>query len=245
MLDLRPPRMERSQPTSGRRATPADINRNGRPTSIGTGGRHQIGTPGRHDRNPQFGCVAPCVTGGDVAFSPAKTPKILPATKLGTSMGVEAHGPSAARGGPVCSNASSFAAFSCASSFEGSAVFLLRAAGAGFATSARVGVSSLRMVATRAENSSDDALGGSCGAAALERTEAEILGVDGMAHLVLQPACHHRKRRESAANTPIGDRRGPTTRQFLPGSAISAGLARLIHRGGQLLAPDRWKRERQ
>jgi len=37
--------MERSHPTSGRSATPADINRNGRPTSIGTGGRHQSECP--------------------------------------------------------------------------------------------------------------------------------------------------------------------------------------------------------
>jgi Protein of unknown function DUF86 len=37
--------MERSRPTSGRSATPADINRNGRPTSIGTGGRHQSECP--------------------------------------------------------------------------------------------------------------------------------------------------------------------------------------------------------
>src|SRR5271169_3080360 len=37
--------MERSQPTSGRPATPADFNRNGRPTSIGTGGRHQSECP--------------------------------------------------------------------------------------------------------------------------------------------------------------------------------------------------------
>ena len=34
-------------------ATPADIDRNGRPTSIGTGGRHQVGMPGRLRRNPQ------------------------------------------------------------------------------------------------------------------------------------------------------------------------------------------------
>src|SRR5215813_14913634 len=37
--------MERSHPSSGRSATPADINRNGRPTSIGTGGRHQSECP--------------------------------------------------------------------------------------------------------------------------------------------------------------------------------------------------------
>jgi hypothetical protein len=37
--------MERSQPSSGRSATPADISRNGRPTSIGTGGRHQSECP--------------------------------------------------------------------------------------------------------------------------------------------------------------------------------------------------------
>jgi hypothetical protein len=37
--------MERSQPSSGRSATPADIIRNGRPTSIGTGGRHQSECP--------------------------------------------------------------------------------------------------------------------------------------------------------------------------------------------------------
>ena len=37
--------MERSRPTSGRPATPADINRNGRPTSIGTGGRLQSECP--------------------------------------------------------------------------------------------------------------------------------------------------------------------------------------------------------
>ena len=39
------PVMERSHPTSGRPATPADINRNGRPTSIGTSGRHQSECP--------------------------------------------------------------------------------------------------------------------------------------------------------------------------------------------------------
>src|SRR6516164_9346983 len=37
--------MERSCPTSGRPATPADINRNSRPTSIGTRGRHQSECP--------------------------------------------------------------------------------------------------------------------------------------------------------------------------------------------------------
>src|SRR3954470_22339471 len=37
--------MERSHPSSGRSATPADISRNGRPTSIGTGGRHQSECP--------------------------------------------------------------------------------------------------------------------------------------------------------------------------------------------------------
>jgi hypothetical protein len=37
--------MERSHPSSRRSATPADINRNGRPTSIGTGGRHQSECP--------------------------------------------------------------------------------------------------------------------------------------------------------------------------------------------------------
>ena len=31
---------------------PADINRNGRPTWIGSGGRHHFGMPGRHRRNP-------------------------------------------------------------------------------------------------------------------------------------------------------------------------------------------------
>ena len=52
-LDRPTAEMERSHPTSGRPATPADINRNGRPTSIGTGGRLRIGMPGRHHRNPQ------------------------------------------------------------------------------------------------------------------------------------------------------------------------------------------------
>jgi hypothetical protein len=37
--------MERSHPPSGRSATPADINRNDRPTSIGIGGRHQSECP--------------------------------------------------------------------------------------------------------------------------------------------------------------------------------------------------------
>src|SRR3954447_3027584 len=37
--------MERSHPSSGRSATPADINRNARPTSFGTGGRHQSECP--------------------------------------------------------------------------------------------------------------------------------------------------------------------------------------------------------
>src|SRR6516162_3390714 len=44
-LDPMHPVMERSHPTSGRPATPADINRNGRPTSIGTSGRHQSECP--------------------------------------------------------------------------------------------------------------------------------------------------------------------------------------------------------
>ena len=44
-LDPVQPPMERSHPSSGRSATPADINRNGRPTSIGTGGRHQSECP--------------------------------------------------------------------------------------------------------------------------------------------------------------------------------------------------------
>ena len=44
-LDPLQPIMERSHPSSGRSATPADINRNGRPTSIGTGGRHQSECP--------------------------------------------------------------------------------------------------------------------------------------------------------------------------------------------------------
>src|SRR5215469_720690 len=44
-LDPMQPVMERSHPTSGRSATPADINRNGRPTSIGTSGRHQSECP--------------------------------------------------------------------------------------------------------------------------------------------------------------------------------------------------------
>ena len=43
--------MESSHPSSGRSATPADINRNGRPASIGTGGPTSIGMPGRHRRN--------------------------------------------------------------------------------------------------------------------------------------------------------------------------------------------------
>src|SRR6516164_9061101 len=44
-LDPMQPVMERSHPTSGRSTTPADINRNGRPTSIGTSGRHQSECP--------------------------------------------------------------------------------------------------------------------------------------------------------------------------------------------------------
>jgi glutathione S-transferase-like protein len=62
--------MERSHPPSGRSATPADINRNGRPTSIGTGARHQsecpadiIGIRNPLERTlaeqPYFGGVAP------------------------------------------------------------------------------------------------------------------------------------------------------------------------------------------
>lgn len=35
-------------------ATPADIDRNGRPTSVGTGGRHQAGITGRLQRNAQI-----------------------------------------------------------------------------------------------------------------------------------------------------------------------------------------------
>src|SRR5436305_2845360 len=45
LLDPMQPVMEKSRPSSGRSATPADINRNGRPTSIGTGGRHQSECP--------------------------------------------------------------------------------------------------------------------------------------------------------------------------------------------------------
>src|SRR5262249_40448289 len=37
-------------------ATPAGFNRNARPTSIGIGGRHRFGTPGRLHRNPQAKC---------------------------------------------------------------------------------------------------------------------------------------------------------------------------------------------
>lgn len=37
--------MERSNPSSGRSITPADINWNGWPTSIRTGGRHQSECP--------------------------------------------------------------------------------------------------------------------------------------------------------------------------------------------------------
>src|SRR5213594_159487 len=44
-LDPTQPVMERSHQPSGRSATAADINRNGRPTSIGTGGRHQSECP--------------------------------------------------------------------------------------------------------------------------------------------------------------------------------------------------------
>src|SRR6516162_1550495 len=50
-LDPMQPVMERSHPTSGRPATPADINRNGRPTSIGTSGRHQSECPADINRN--------------------------------------------------------------------------------------------------------------------------------------------------------------------------------------------------
>jgi hypothetical protein len=47
-------RMEISaQPTGS--ACPADIDRNGRPTSIGMGGRHQAGFTGRLRRNAQTG----------------------------------------------------------------------------------------------------------------------------------------------------------------------------------------------
>jgi hypothetical protein len=54
-LDLVGIAVKRSaQPTGG--ATPADIDRNGRPTSVGTGGRHQVGITGRLQRNahPEF-----------------------------------------------------------------------------------------------------------------------------------------------------------------------------------------------
>jgi hypothetical protein len=44
----KPPEMERSHQTSRRSATPADINRNGWPTSIGM--------PGRLHRNPHLSC---------------------------------------------------------------------------------------------------------------------------------------------------------------------------------------------
>ena len=53
LLDQVALRMERSaQPTGG--ATPADVDRNGRPTSIGMGGRHQAGITGRLRRNAQW-----------------------------------------------------------------------------------------------------------------------------------------------------------------------------------------------
>src|SRR5262249_15864046 len=45
------------QPTGN--ATPADINRNGRPTSIGMGGRHPVGITGRLRRNPPKGASFP------------------------------------------------------------------------------------------------------------------------------------------------------------------------------------------
>src|SRR3954451_17651197 len=45
LLDRVQSLMERSHPSSGRSATPADIIRNGRPTSFGTGGRHQSECP--------------------------------------------------------------------------------------------------------------------------------------------------------------------------------------------------------
>jgi len=38
LLDQAQPLMHRSHPSSGRPATPADINRNSRPTSLGMGG---------------------------------------------------------------------------------------------------------------------------------------------------------------------------------------------------------------
>jgi hypothetical protein len=62
--------MERSHPSSGRSATPADINRNGRPTSIGTGGRHQSECPAdiigirTHDQ----------ASGGRIRLEPASSP---------------------------------------------------------------------------------------------------------------------------------------------------------------------------
>jgi hypothetical protein len=59
-LDPRQPLVERSIPSSGRSANPADINRNGRPTSIGTGGRHQSGCPAGIGRNTQCICAPSC-----------------------------------------------------------------------------------------------------------------------------------------------------------------------------------------
>ena len=47
------PKGEKRSLTSGRSPPPADINWNGRPTSIGTGGRLQPGMTGRNRRNPQ------------------------------------------------------------------------------------------------------------------------------------------------------------------------------------------------
>ena len=78
-LDRAQPLMERSHPSSGRSATPADINRNGRPTSIGTGGRHQsecpadiIGIRNRRHDDPQS------VT-GDAAILPLCRRQVQPA----------------------------------------------------------------------------------------------------------------------------------------------------------------------
>ena len=67
-LDPAAPNMARSVLPTGS-ATPADINRNGRPTSIGTGGRHRAGIAGRLHRNAQsiaLSRITPSITGGQL-----------------------------------------------------------------------------------------------------------------------------------------------------------------------------------
>ena len=72
--------MERSDTSSGRSATPADINRNSRPTSIGMGGRHQSECPADiiGIRNAKY-----AIEEGDEGFAPGFRVLLLRAVAIG------------------------------------------------------------------------------------------------------------------------------------------------------------------